>query len=172
MQALLEANNRHASAVGMRFNSLKTKVMSALIPGEQRQAALPDGEPLEDVDKFKYLSPMFAGNSQGTEKIRSRINLARSAFSRLQSCLWSRRDISLRTKGRVYQAVVRSIRLYGCETWPVRVADERLLEVFDNYGIRRILRVRHRDRVPSVELRRRLRFTSILDWSCCKTSRR
>ncbi len=34
-----------------------------------------------------------------------------------------------------YQAVVRSILLYGCETWPVRVADERMLEVFDNDSI-------------------------------------
>ncbi len=48
---------------------------------------------------------MFVANGQGTEEIRSRINLARSAFSRLQSCFWSRREISLRTKGRVYQAV-------------------------------------------------------------------
>ncbi len=46
-------------------------------------------------------------NSQGTEDIRSRINLARSAFSRLQTCYWSQREISLRTKGRVYQTVVR-----------------------------------------------------------------
>ncbi len=71
---------------------------------------------------------MFVANSQGIEEIRSRINFARSAFPRLQSCLWSRREISLRTKGRVYQAVVRSILIYGCETWPVRVADERMLE--------------------------------------------
>ncbi len=49
----------------------------------------------------------------------------------------------------------------GCETWPVRVADERMLEVFDNDSIRRILRVRRRDCVPSVELRRRLSLTSI-----------
>ncbi len=47
----------------------------------------------------------------------------------------------LRTKGRVYQALVRSILLYGCETWPVRVADEMTLEVFDNGSIRRILYV-------------------------------
>ncbi len=67
----------------------------------------------------------------------------------------------MRTKGRVYQAVVRSILLYGCETWPVRVADERMLEVFDNDSILRILRVRRRDCVPPVELRRRLCLTSI-----------
>ncbi len=81
---------------------------------------------MEDVDKFKYLGSMFVANGQGTEEIRSRINLACSAYSRLQSCLWSRREILLRTMGRVYQAVVRSILLYGCETWPVRVADERM----------------------------------------------
>ncbi len=41
------------------------------------------------------------------------------------------------------------------------VADERMLEVFDNDSIRRILRVRRRDCVSSVELRRRLYLTSI-----------
>ncbi len=99
---------------------------------------------------------MFVANGQGTEEIRSRITLARSAFSRLQPCLWSRREISL------HQAVVRSILLYGCEVWSVLVADKRMLEVFDNDSIRRILRVRRRDSVPLVELRRRLFLTSIL----------
>ncbi len=40
-------------------------------------------------------------------------------------------------------------------------APRSMLEVFDNDSIRRILRVRRRDCVPSVELRRRLCLTSI-----------
>ncbi len=158
MQDLLEAVNRHAAAVGMRINVSKTKAMSALLPGEQRQTVLLDGEPLEEL---KYLGSMFVANGQGTEEIRSRINLACSAFSRLEFCLWSRREISLCTKGRVYQAIVRSILLYGCGTWPVRVAEETMSEVFDNSSISRLLRVRRRDCVPSVELHRRLCLTSI-----------
>ncbi len=153
MQGLLEAGNRHAATAGMRINASKTKVMSTFISGEQRQAVLLDGEPLEDAGKFKYLGSMFVTNG--------RIYLARSAFSRLQFCLWSRREISLRTKGRIYLAVVRSILPYGCETWSVRVAGERVLGVFDNDSIRRILRVRRRDCVPSVGLRRRPCLTSI-----------
>ncbi len=102
MQGLFEAVHRHTAAVGTHINASKTKVKSALIPGERRQAVLLDGEPLEDVDKFKYLGSMFFANGQGTEEIRGRIYLARSAFSGFQSCLWSRREISLRTKGRVY----------------------------------------------------------------------
>ncbi len=70
----------------MRINASKTKVMSALISDEQHQSTLLDGEPLEDVDKFKYLGSMFVANDQGTEEIRRGINLVLSAFSRLQSC--------------------------------------------------------------------------------------
>ncbi len=57
--------------------------------------------------------------------------------------------------------MVRSILLYGNKTWPVRVADERMLEVFDNDNILRTLRARRRDCAPSVELRRRLCLASI-----------
>ncbi len=96
---LLEAVNRHATAVRMCINASKIKIMLALIPGDQRQAILFDGEPLKDVEKFKYLGSMFVANGQGTEEIRSRINLARPAFSRLRSCLWSRREVSMRTQG-------------------------------------------------------------------------
>ncbi len=46
MQGLIDAVNRHAAAVGMRINASKTKVMSALVRDEHRQAVLLDGEPL------------------------------------------------------------------------------------------------------------------------------
>ncbi len=69
MQGLLETVNRHAAAICLCITAPKTKVMSALIPGEQHQAVLLDGEPLEDVDKFKYLGSMFVANGQGTDEI-------------------------------------------------------------------------------------------------------
>ncbi len=96
MQGLLEDVNRHAAAVGMHIYASKTNVLPALIPGEQRQSVLLDGEPLEDVDNFKHLGSMFVANGHGTEEIRSRIYLACSAFSRLQSFLWPRREISVK----------------------------------------------------------------------------
>ncbi len=42
----------------MRINAPKTTVMSAFIPGEQRQVVLLDGESLEDADNFKHLGSM------------------------------------------------------------------------------------------------------------------
>ncbi len=52
----------------------KARMMSALIPGEQRPAVLLNGELLEDVYKFKYRSSIFIANSPGTEEVRSKIN--------------------------------------------------------------------------------------------------
>ncbi len=44
MQDLLAAVYHYATPAGMRINVSKTKVMSALIPDEQRQAVVPEGE--------------------------------------------------------------------------------------------------------------------------------
>ncbi len=68
------------------------------------------------------------------------------------------RDVKYRC---VQKEMVCAFLLYGCFTWPVRVANERMLEDFNNDSIHRILHVRCRDGVPSVELSRRLCLTSI-----------
>ncbi len=57
----------------------------------------------------------------------------------IKSALSSRREMSLKTKGRSYEALIRTILLYGCETAPVRVESRRRLEVFDNDCLRCLL---------------------------------
>ena len=79
-------------------------------------------------------------SGQGAAEVDRRIGAARSAFVRLKRSLWGRREISTATKGRIYQAMVQMILLYGCETWPLRAVDLRKLEVFDNDCLRYILR--------------------------------
>jgi hypothetical protein len=38
------------------------------------------------------------------------------------------RGASLKLKGKIYSAYVRSIMLYGSETWPKRVEDKQRME--------------------------------------------
>lgn len=146
--------HRTALTVGMRINASKTKIMSSLTnPADQLSLSL-EGVTLENVDSFIYLGSSVVPSGQGEAQVAHRIGAARSAFVRLQRHLWGRREISAVTKGRVYQAIVRTILLYGCETWPMKVADQRKLEVFDNDCLRRILRRRRSDQVPTADLRR------------------
>ncbi|KER22079.1 hypothetical protein T265_09732 [Opisthorchis viverrini] len=62
--------------------------------------------------------------------ISIQIGKARAAFANLRH-QWRRRDISFSVKGRVYNAAVRSILLYGSDTWPLRAEDVKRLLVFD-----------------------------------------
>ncbi|VDP79609.1 unnamed protein product, partial [Schistosoma mattheei] len=71
------------------------------------------------------------------------------------------RDIRLSIKGRVYCAVVRSVLLYGSETWPLRVKDTRELLVFDPRCLRNIAGVCWDHRVSNSEVRRRVLGMSV-----------
>nr|VZI48762.1 unnamed protein product [Spirometra erinaceieuropaei] len=56
---------------------------------------------------------------------------------------------------RVYRPSVRSVFLYGCECWALRVEDKRKLEVFDQHCWRTILRVKFTDFVSNETVRAR-----------------
>ncbi len=70
------------------------------------------GESLVDVGEFKYLSPTFTANDKRTE-VWQILHFPQSLV--LQSCLWPRREIPLRTTRQWH-----SVPLYGCETWVVQ----------------------------------------------------
>nr|VZI16342.1 unnamed protein product [Spirometra erinaceieuropaei] len=56
---------------------------------------------------------------------------------------------------RVYRASVRSVLLYGCDCWALRVEDGRKLEIFDHYRLRTIFRVKFTDFVSNETARAR-----------------
>ncbi len=137
-----------AKVLGLRINASKTKVMSTQPrPGTQHAINL-GGVPLEEVQSFKYMGSSFTATGQAKDEISGRIGLPRSASARLFFAPWTRREISLKTKGCIYEALIRTVLLYGCEMWPVLVEDHRRLEVFKNDCLGCLLPCCHRDRVP------------------------
>ncbi|CAH8548641.1 unnamed protein product [Schistosoma curassoni] len=154
MQSLLVALSNNARMFGMRFSPSKCKLLlqdwSALTP-ELRIGS----EVVERVDNFTYLGSLISPNGLVSDEISARIRKARLAFANLRH-LWRRRDIRLSIKGRVYCAAVRSVLIYGSETWPLRVEDTRKLLVFDHRCLRNIAGVCWDHRVSNSEVRRRV----------------
>ncbi len=87
--------------------------------------------------------------------------MARAAFNRLQPSPWSRPEVPRRTKGRAYESVVKTILIYGYKTWPLRVEDQRCLEVLANDWLDCILGRQRRDPVPCDVLRHRLHLRNL-----------
>ena len=104
-----------------------------------------------ELIKFVYLgSCVTAGGGIGDE-IFLRISKARMVFAKLKH-LWRRRDIRLSLKG----STVRSVLLYGCETWPLRVEDIRRLDVFESRCLGSIARISWHRHVDNETVRRKV----------------
>ncbi len=80
IQSLLEVINRHAAAVGMRIDASKTKALSAIVPGEQRQAVVQKKSHWRTSTSSNISLFLFTANGQGADEIKSWNNLDRSAI--------------------------------------------------------------------------------------------
>src|SRR6218665_708857 len=67
---------------------------------------------LEQVTKFVYLGGTVTEDGRCTEDIRRGIGLACAAFGRLDK-MWRTRSISLKTKMKLYWALVLPVLMYG-----------------------------------------------------------
>jgi len=76
--------------------------------------------------------------------------------------LLTNKDISLIVRGRLYSSCVRSSKLHGSETWPVRKQNEVALQWVEMRMVRWMCGVKLQDRVPSKGLRERLELDYII----------
>ena len=61
-------------------------------------------------------------------------------MTNLDSILKSR-DITLPTKVRLVKAMVFPVVMYGCESWTMKKAECRRIDAFEQWSLRRLLRV-------------------------------
>ncbi|BHF70677.1 hypothetical protein SprV_0301373000 [Sparganum proliferum] len=153
LQSMVSRVNEVAKSVGLSINVGKTKVFSSCTPDQEKVPPGTDGCQLEEVDSFRYFEARLLPNGQSKYDTASRIDAARWVFSSLRKCLWIQRDLSIPTKIRVHRVSVRSVLLYGCECWALRVEDERKLEVVDHPCLRTILQVKLTDFVSNETVR-------------------
>ncbi|VDP32098.1 unnamed protein product [Schistosoma margrebowiei] len=114
-----------------------------------------DGEQIEVVEKFVYLGSCISAGGGVSDEINARIVKVRLAYANLGH-FWRLRDVSLAVKGRIYNASVRAVLLYVCETWPLRVEDVRRLSLFDHRSLRRIADILWQHHVGNAEVRHRV----------------
>lgn len=113
-----------------------------------------DGHSLKEVDSFCYLGGNFQAKIRHTNDICMRICKCRATFDSLKARLWKRREISIRTKCRIYQARILSCLLYGCEIWELTAVNYQKWEVFHAKCLRQILRVPYTEHKTNESIRK------------------
>jgi hypothetical protein len=105
-----------AKGVGLRVNIEKTKEIRVNVVNKKRQCVY--NEQREEVEHFCYLGIQVTKNGGTGEDIDSRIKMAEGAFAQL-TAIWRSNMLSCKTKLRIFSTNVKSLLLYGCQTWKI-----------------------------------------------------
>ena len=79
---------------------------------------------LPTVQSFKYLGSTIDRRGGASKDVESRVTKAWSKWRELSGVICDKK-VPTKLKILIYQTVIRPTLLYGCETWPMSVKDER-----------------------------------------------
>ena len=99
-----------------------------------------DGETVETVSDFILGGSKITADGDCSHEIRRRLLLGRKVLTNLDSILKSR-DITLSTKVHLVKAMVFPLVMYGCDSWTIKKAEHRRIDVFELWYWRWSLRV-------------------------------
>ena len=111
---------------------------------------------------FCYLGDMLGKGGGAEAASRVRVRCAWGKFNDLAPIL-TMRGASLKMKGKIYRACVHRVLVYGSETWAVKVEDMRRLGRAENSMVRWMCGVTLKDRIQTVDLRKRLGIECVSD---------
>ena len=89
-----------------------------------------DGEKVETVTDFIFLSSKITADADCSHKIKRCLLLGRKAMTNLDSVL-KRRDITLPTRACIVQVLVFPVVMYGCESWTINKAENQRIDAFE-----------------------------------------
>ena len=99
-----------------------------------------DGETMETVRNLILGSSKITADGECSHEIKRRLLLGRKVMTNLDSILKSR-DITLPPMVHLVKAMVFPVVMYGRESWIIKKAERRRLDVFELWCWRRLLRV-------------------------------
>ena len=113
------------------------------------------------VDEFIYLRSTLSRVVHNDDEVNTRIAKASEGFGRLCGSIWDRSGIRLDTKLKVYRSAVLPTLLYACETWTVYQRHAKRLNHFHTSCLRKLLKIKWRDRIPDAEVPKRAGMQSV-----------
>ena len=92
------------------------------------------------MSDFIFGGSRITVDGDGSHEIKRCLLLGRKVMTNLDS-IFKSRDIALLTKVRLVKAMVFPVVMYGCESWTVKKAERRRIDVFEVWSWKRLLRV-------------------------------
>ena len=136
LKSILMKVKEESGKVGLKLNIQKSKIMaSCSIISWQIE-----GETMETVRNFIFGGSKIPVDGDCSHEIKRRLLLGRKAMTNLES-IFKSRDITMPTKFCLVKAMVFPVVMYGCESWTIKKAECQIIDAFELWCWRRLLRV-------------------------------
>ena len=136
LKTLLMKVKEESEKPGLKLNIQKTKIM----PSGPITSWQIDGETVETVADFVLGGSKITADGDCSREIKRHLFLGRKVMTNIDSTLKSK-DIALSAKVHLDKAVVFPVVMYGCESWTVKKAECQIIDAFQLWCWRRLLRV-------------------------------
>ena len=150
LQRVLDCLVSEGRKVGLVINSRKTEIMNMNL--ENAPDCVVEGNTIRQVDKFKYLGTYLAKDGSLTSEFEERLKKANQAMGMLKN-VWNNNNFSIHTKIKIYKVMVRTILIYGHESWYSTVTTDSKFLAFENKALRRILGIKWWERISNSRIR-------------------
>ena len=140
-----------SAQLGLNIHRGKTKVLKVKVNANNTHSIKLEELVLEEVEAFTYLGSVVDKQGGTDADVRARIGKARAVFVQLKN-IWGSKELSLKAKVRLFNTNVKSVLLYGSETWRTTVTTIKRVQTFINTCLRKILQIRWPDTISNKDL--------------------
>ena len=137
-------NNKESFLVGsketgLEVNADKTKcmIMSRNQNVGRSHHITFENSSFERVEEFKYMLTSLTYQNSIQEEVKSRLKSGNGLYHSVQNLL-SSSLLSRKLKITIYRSIIFLVVLYGCETWSLKLREERRPRGFENRVLRRV----------------------------------
>jgi len=123
----------------MLINAAKMKVMTNT---DEVIAITVDGGRLEQVDSLVYLGSKVRNDADCTDEVKLSMATGTTVMVKLTKML-KNKSLSTVTKLRLMEALVWPVMSYGCESWTLKLEEEKRIQAFENKCIRKLFKKFH-----------------------------
>ena len=95
---------------------------------------------METVTDFIFLGSKITVDSDCSHEIKRHLFLGRKAVTNLDTILKTK-DITVPSKAHLVKAMVFPVVMYECESWIIKKAEHQIIDAFELWCWRRLLRV-------------------------------
>ena len=111
-----------------------------------------EGEEVKRVKTFKYLGSTLAEDEELDAEVNHRVQCGWRNWKKVSGVRWCRR-MKVKLNGNVYKTLVRPAMVYGADTWAVKKAHEKKMEVAEMKILRWMCGVTRLDKIRNDKIR-------------------